>query len=556
MQEGYFNKVMSFYGKEGSLAFFVPFSFLPSENGGNLCTQIFDSAKNQIERRATLSQEESISEENERTIFSNLKQRLVNKLQQHKSGLFEDADLIYTKNTDSLCCENCDKHYEGRNLCNALSISRKFHEDSSQNIPRLEVFLGSYPVKYDQREKGVFEFQMDAFLLLNGKEKNECGYVVLKISLDSILTPVKQGENSDLDNIIFLKHIFYKSRMKCEIGNQEFSHEPISLQKWMTEYLKALFEVLKLDYDSAVNNYVKEAAFRYSLLELDNITISRNAKSYVFLDNINKFIRLYVNQLYGLLVSDEGWRAYPKDELQKKFKDNYWSSRAHTCSFFYEHNALIINRYKATEYEKYLKNSNTWYDKYVDIDGKSLPVYQNYVKLKPCIPGVSSLTFDAFLNAIYKDIQIERTQERLKDGNAEQNVKALDRLLQSYSMSLDEIRSLEDIICNQFSIKDRLQNLQDRYHREASSVQDSKLYMLTQVTVSLSLVSVAVATFTVLLTILGHKDSGLYTNFSNTFADILVIGISLLTTICIVWLSIWFIARPKVWNLIKKMTSK
>lgn len=556
MFKGYFNNIDSFYGSEGSLAFFIPFSFSTTENENNLCTELFTEAKKKNEHLTSLVPDRSSREEKEKTFFNNLKQRLINQLQRHKSGLFDEADLIYNNNSNPLCGKICDKYYEGRNLCKALSISRQFHEDSSQHTPRLEVFLGTYLVKYNQQDKDIFEFKIDAFLLLNGKERNECGFVVFKISLDPILKPTKQEGNSKLDNIIFLKHLFYKSRLKCKIGNQELSNDFISLQKWTTEYLNALFEVLKLDYDSVVNNYVKEAAFRYSLLELDNITISRNAKSYIILTDVNKFIQLYANQLYGLLVSDEGWTAYPQGELLKKFKDNYWSTRAYTCSFFYEHNVLIINQYEAAERKEYQQKSNTWYDKYVDINGKSLPLYQDYVNLEPCIPGIASLTFDAFLNAIYKDMQVERTQERLIDGNAEQNVKALDRLLQSYSMSLDEIKSLEDIICNQFSIKERLRNLQDRYHREAANVQDSKLYMLTQVTVSLSLVSVAVATFTVLLTILGHKDSGLYTNFSDTFADILVIGISLLTTICIVWASIWLIARPKIWNMIKNLTSK
>ena len=554
MSKGYFNNIEFFYGDEGSLAFFIPFSFSHPENESNLCTQIFESAQKQIAHPTDLTLTESNRDEKEKIIFTNLRQRLVNQLRQHKSGLFDDADLIYTNNSNQPFCEACDKHYEGRNLCNALSISRKFHEDSSQNIPRIEVFLGSYPVKYNCCEKSILEFNMDLFLLLNGKERNECGYVVIKISLNSILN--NTNENGVLDRIILLKHLFYKSRMKCKIGNQEFSQSPQSLQQWMTEYLQALFEVLKLDYDSSVNNYVKEAAFRYSLLELDNITISQNANSYAFLNDINKFIRLYVNQLYGLLVSDEGWTAYPKEELLKKFKDNYWSSRSHTCSFFYEHNALVINQYKSSEYVDYQNKFTEWYNQYVDADEKQLQVYQDYISLKPCIPGVSSLTFDAFLNAIYKDMQIERTHEMLADNNAERNVQALDRLLQSYSMSLDEIKSLEDIICNQFSINEKLKNLQERYHRETASVQDSKLYMLTQVTVSLSLVSVAVATFTVLLTILGHKDSGLYTNIPDAYADLIVIGISILTTIGVVWAAIWLIARPKIWNMIKNMTSK
>ena len=556
MSKGYFNNIISFYGLEGSLAFFIPFSFSNSEKERNLCTQIFESAQKQITHQTDLTIPALDREDKEKTIFTNLKQRLINQLRRHKSGLFDDADLIYTTNSNQPCCKACDKHYEGRNLCNALSISRKFHEDSSQNIPRIEVFLGSYPVKYNCCGKSILDFNMDLFLLLNGKEKNECGYVVIKISLDSILKPVNECNPEYLDRIILLKHLFYKSRMRCKIGEQEFSQAPQSLQQWITEYLKALFEILKLDYDSSVNDYVKEAAFRYSLLELDNITISREENSYAFLNDINKFIRLYVNQLYGLLVSDEGWAAYPKEELLKKFKDNYWSSRTHTCSFFYEHNALVINQYKSSEYEDYQNKFKEWYNQYVDADGKQLQVYQDYISLKPCIPGVSSLTFDAFLNAIYKDMQIERTYEMLADNNAERNVQALDRLLQSYSMSLDEIKSLEDIICNQFSINEKLKNLQERYHRETASVQDSKLYMLTQVTVSLSLVSVAVATFTVLLTILGHKDSGLYTNIPDAYADLIVIGISILTTIVVVWAAIWLIARPKIWNLIKKMTSK
>lgn len=525
------------YCKEGTMAFIIPFTFEPIKSTEpDTCSKFFKEIEEKCYKDKQLMPEYQ-DEEALKILYEEYRLKLVNVLNDptkhsKEHDLFQAAACA-ADSWPKKCGYKCEMlEYKGRNLCKCFAVSRKFHDDASQDTPRLEVYLGSYPVLYKNGGSEIIRFTIDAMLLLTKERgQNGTGFVLFNIHLKLDQNP-EEGYYLGTDKFIFVKHLFYKNRLKCIIDNKE-----ISLQKWTEQYLQNLFSILKIDFSKAINNYVrKEGAFKYSLIELN----LKNSK--ILKVNLQDIKENYTQQIYGLLVGDEGWRHFPIKEV----KYSHWSSREHSYSFFQDHNALIIN----VDNKEYNSSAQRWFKNYPDL-------YHTYPDLKPCFPGVSSLTFDAFVNAIYKEMHVDRTQEGLEVNNAEQNVKTLDELLQSYSTSLDEIKSLEDIICNQFSIPEKLKNLQDRYHRDATHVQDAKLYMLTQVTVSLSLVSVVVATFSVLLIVLGHNNSGLYTMISNTIcADIVVVIISIIITCSVVWLSIELITRPKNWEFIKNLLSK
>lgn len=551
------NPIKMFNSNEGEIAFVVPFSYkysMHENENNNLCAQYFKSIHEYCKRR-----QHKLSLEDIASLYNEYKERLVYYLSSCNPELFGNAQAVYQREECNKCKINEDP-YHGRNLCRALSLCRKFHEDSAQDTPRLEVFLGRYPVEYtsknkERNEEYYFKFALDIILLLKCKDEedneNKRGYIVLNISIPSIKSNIPiLAEEDDLDRLIFLKHLFYKNHMTCRVSN---ANQNESLQNWVTAFLKSLFKILKLDYNTAINKYVKTAAFRYSIIELKNVRTKNEQNPDVFVSNIEDFKRRYINQLYGLLVSDEGWRNISPKELKRRFVNNHWSTRTHTCSFFYEHSALIIsqNRLANSHDNTHHLEYKQWFENYSNED------YAKYFALNPCIPGIMTLSFDAFLGAIDKEATLEAVQDTLSATNVESNVQSIDHLLQTYSMLLDEIQTLEDCICRQFGIREKIDSIRQRYTRDATSVQNNKLYLLTQVTVSLSLASVVIATSAVLLTIFGHHDSGLY---GKGLSDMVVNGIVLLISVfvaaLIVALLIRFVANQKVWNQMQKMLTK
>jgi len=549
------NPIRIFSCSDGNIAFVVPFSCASLKEKDNLCIQYFKSINEYYKRR-----KDELTINDVAYLYDEYKVRLVDTLKSHNIELFGGACAKHPGGEGSKC-NICKEPYHGRNLCQALSLCRKFHEDSFQDTPRLEVFLGRYPMEYVSKEKEreggehYFRFTIDALLLLKGKQEDkgdERGYVVLNISIPSIITnfPVFDTAN-DLDRIIFLKHLFYKKNLNCKVSR--INSEESSLQDWFTAYIQSLFKILRLDYDTAINKYVKSAAFRYSIIELKNVRTRNQLSHQVSVSNIEVFKQHYINQIYGLLVSDEGWRNISSKELERRLVNNHWSTRSHTCSFFYEHSALIISQYSsANNHDNTHRQENLeWFADYSNED------YSKIFSLDPCLPGIMTLSFDAFLGAIEKESTLETVEETLSDTNVESNVQSIDRLLQTHSMSLDEIQTLEDCICRQFGIREKIDSIRQRYTRDATSVQNNKLYLLTQVTVSLSLASVVIATSAVLLTIFGHHDSGIYgIGLSDAVANGIVLLISVIVAALIVILLIRFVANQKVWNRMQKMLTK
>lgn len=500
------NSIEQFFCNEGSLAFIIPFSL------NNECQKLFfDGLK-----------EKATSED-----CYKIKNKIVEQIRQLQ-GLFSHASTYYENY--ARCKENCPCYDEKdnksndepqrRSLCRGLSISRNFHDDQAQDTPRFDVFLGTYNVLYRPTSSNSdFSFHIDASLLLTTENNGDkMGYVLFNILLSSIRDNLIIAKDNELDKLIFVKHLFYKNKLKCIIDNHnqpKDSDEPyqlLSLQEWTTGvFLPELFDSLKMSYkdnhlDEYVNKYVNNnGAFRYSIIELDNVRDGSPQENVI---NIEIDKKIYANQIYGLLVGDEGWRFFPKKEISHKCA--YWSSRNFTYSFFIEHNALIIKQYD----EKYIQSSGEWFKHYPN-EG-----YHEYPLLKTCIPGVSSLTFDAFLTSVYKEFIIERAEDQYKKcGNnpddklkEEDKLKDLEILLQNYSMSLDEIKNVEDIICSQFDVPFKLRNIQQLYQRQANNVkneanrdQNTNIQKLTKITLNISLATFVTTLVSVSLVILGYS---------------------------------------------------
>ena len=531
--------------KDGQLAFIIPFYF-KSEKGDkkSLCEAYFKEIIKQ-ER-----QEKQKENGNIKAIYEHYKDLLCDELRNSNSAIFAPHQSIEDENEYCTYCRT--KDYQGRNLCDCLSISRRFHDDNSQYMPRLEISLGTYSVGYEEnytQEGAHFNFQMRASLLLNGKKNNECGYLLLSIPFASIdESGFGSATGNKLDNIIFLKHLFYKQRLLCTIKNNNAA-EKTSLQRWTDAYLQELFKALKVNYPDALNKYIYKdiergeegSAFRYSILELNNIVDEKG--NIISLAHVKDMLNTYHKQIYGIMVSDEGWRHTPNNETSNVFEHNYWTSRDFTCTIYLNHNALVINQYDSPECIAYRESATKWMSHYVDVkDGKnSLSFYQDHITLKSCLPGASSLKFDVFLRVIYKEMMIERVQEKAgQQALTESKFKMLEKALQSYSTSIDAIHSAEDIICLQFGIPVALNRLNESYKREANNMQDKRVFDLTVITATISISALLVSFAHIALTALDYKKGFIVTikhifepSFWNTHIEYIV-GFTRMLGICIV----------------------
>lgn len=468
-----------FYCKEGTIAFIIPFTFEPIKSTEpDTCSKFFKEIEEECYKDKQLKQE-YLNEKALKKLYEGYRKQLVNDLKGNgnpsvKHALFQAASCSSDQWPEK-CRYNCETpKYEGRNLCQCFAVSRKFHDDASQDTPRLEVYLGSYPVLYKNGDQDVIRFTIDAMLLLT-KEREQngtsAGFVLFNIhlNLDKNSEDCCQGT----DKFIFVKHLFYKNHLKCFINKDKDS---ISLQKWTEQYLQNLFSILKIDYSKAINDYVtKEGAFKYSLIEL---TLQGRETSKIILQDIQEN---YTQKIYGLLVGDEGWRYFPRSEV----KYSHWSSREHSCSFFLDHNALIIN----VEDEKYNSSTKDWFKNYPEL-------YHSYPDLKPCFPGVSSLTFDAYVKTVYKEMILVKAQERHDSSreSPETKLKQLRKILQMHSLSVNEIRNLEDVISHEMGIELKLEELNKSYKRQAGIVQNNKVRLLTLITMTISMSSLLIAT--------------------------------------------------------------
>ncbi len=506
--------VKQFFSQEASLAFIIPFSFTTDKKKDrNVCMELFGNIKP--------------NDKPEQYEF--LKSSLVSILKKKfpYATTYFHGTIAQNNNVFRNCCFRNYQPYKGRNLCHCFSICRKFHDDSSENIPRLDICLGTYLVHYELPDSGkIFEFYIDAFLLLSDAPSGRGGFLIFNISLASVRkSNIDALEENTLDSFIFIKHLFYKNRLECSITDSDGKNKNVrgyktSISKWADEYFGELMSVLGLKKEEKVD-------FLYSIMEINNVTDSSGKQ--ISLVSRNEFLLKYRSQIYGLMVSDEGWRYVSDDELERTFSNNYWSSRNFSLAFFLNHNALIINQYNDLPKESDIKQQNysdfskKWFSFYAH--SPECDFYTKYAQLRPCIPGVSSLILNAFLNAIYKDMVLKnvKVMSENKLFSDEEKYKELAFTLQQHSMSLDAIKNIEDCIYSQFGIPAELEGLHGSYQREANNVQNQKVMDLTFVTIVISICAMIVS----VLAIGGEGNQSLFASGMDWTVAVLVFVLAL-----------------------------
>lgn len=478
-----------FFIKNGSLCFIIPFF---TENS-SVCKTLSKG----LEKNLNLfSKDDTIKE---------VKGNFIKKIQ--KDSLFPNAEINY-------CPISCKNHKNiqykkrvGRFLCDCSSNAIKFHDDGIQRKNFTQFYLDNFKITYKSSNVDNFScsFEMAALLYLMNEENQKVAYLLLEIDMRKI----QYGDNScslkgiNSDPIIFIKHLFYKKKLEVQIEeikeHTETQEKEKSLQEWVVNYMNKLCKALHVK--DPIPEYIKYHAFKYSFIELKEICTPRGRL--IELDNIDDFLSRYSQQIYGLLLSDEGWSNVPIETIKPKLQD-YWTTRDYACTFFLQHNALAFNLKDSKSGQKQLELGQKWFAKYNDNK------YAEYVSNHPCLTGIDTLTIFTFLDAIYKEINIDKYERRIREGmnnktfwsvstkirKTRERIDRLQEILNNTSVGLEEMASMERCIYKQFGIIEQISRVKDLYKQlveelnfEYDDKNNNKIAWLTLLTVIIGLLS-------------------------------------------------------------------
>lgn len=480
-----------FFIQKGSFCFIIPFF---TENS-YVCKNFFNNLKNLYNSDKTYSSHGEFKKKAKKK-FAKLT---------IKTDYFPEIE----PNLQTKFCPKKHLGYSGRFLCKCMSSAVKFHDDISQEKDAVHLFLDSFNVKYiHPNVKCSFKFNTVLYLIHDDNEK--AAYLLIEINMEdidnfNIENPNLLKKYISSEQIIFIKHLFYKNKMKLQIerlSNKREKKNDCSLQEWVIDYIRQLCIALKIDHNKDVPKYIFKHAFDYSFIELKKICdVDENDLNIDFNNIDTDFLEKYSKQTYGLLLSDEGWERTPTQITKTKLQD-YWTTRDFVCTFILQKNALLFNLKDTQKGKMYSEFEKKWFINYKESK------YQEYVSNSPCITGIDTLAIFPFLKAIYKEIRIDRFFEQNYTVNkknkeisteitdVKEKLEALQSILFQSSLNLEEIANMEKCIYKQFGIIDKIEKMKELYKQHTDKMtfiyedtNNKSIYKLTILTLILGLLS-------------------------------------------------------------------
>jgi len=447
--------------KKDSLCFDIPFTIENKKKGiirrkENIFTKYFDTIKNIPNK----SERNPKRKESAKEYIITIKDIYIIDLLKSK---FRNVNANFKP-------IGCELDYNGRFLCKCFSLAAKFHDDDSQKKEIVQLWLDSISVNYKYpNSDDRFSFEMNIILQVSQENEEYNAHLILHI-------PIK---DKTIDEIIFLKHLFYKKNLEVEIERKlEIKWKPCSLHDWFKEYIKNLYSVIDISQKNMPQEY-----FTYSLLEINDSKVK------------------FTNQkdiLYALLTSDEGWKFLPEGLSAERLQYS-WSTRNHFKCYFLGTNGLLINNIESES--SYKKHQTDYFQKYLQNDNNK---YVDFINSKPCIAGLKTQVFMNFQKGAEKKEGIRNTMQEIEeyDGKLRNGIRQISKLealletvrkkINSKAFSVQEMDNLNESISKSFNISNDLGVLKDAYSqkmKELSSKYEkrTKFYtLLITIVVSLS----------------------------------------------------------------------
>ena len=272
---------------------------------------------------------------------------------------------------------------------------RKNREDNlfAKNV---QIVLSRFSMEYNIRNKNRI-LKSEGVILLNINADNHVATLVVTLNFQEYNTL----------NLVYLKHIFFKRLLvsiteydtsmsgicsSCRTFgcfNERGQHpsERTTIQDFVCKISREILPRRRLAYDI-------DYRARYSFMELTKpeISLVTELKKHEKLsDDMQKVNLNLMQELYGIMMSDEGYTYLPANKLFEFFKKNY-SQRNGYDLFLSGLNAMIVTR--STESRTKCKREHACFEEGYDEPQENI---QTELIAGMCIPGVLEEYFPAFL---------------------------------------------------------------------------------------------------------------------------------------------------------------
>lgn len=199
-------------------------------------------------------------------------------------------------------------------------IANEYRHPREDNlfVKNVSLLISTFEVKYRPLTEGNDGVKIKGQLFFSVNVDNNVATAIVVLNF----------ENLSVDDVILLKHTFYK-RCHISILENRILQNVDTFQKFVTFKLSALYPYLKDDIDCRA---------RYMLLEVEEPIV--NFQDEAQRDSI----------IYAMLTSDEGWRH--AENIERSLGDNQ-STRDSYELYYDTKNAIIVS--SCMEYSQYLQ---------------------------------------------------------------------------------------------------------------------------------------------------------------------------------------------------------
>lgn len=387
---------------------------------------------------------------------------------EQKNKLVEKFKPSFPDASATMKCpdEEEKNNYKSRFLCHCFSVAEKFLDDKDHGNHALQFFLGKYEISYrylDTKNR-IKDFTFNiCFSLHSWLRKYNT-----KLEIETNILLHISFEKLSAEDIIFMKHLFYKKKLKCYIDN-----ENISIMDWVVNKLKDIDKIINPIGDKNIYDPYEDFRFDNSLLELYPLEMKEED---LHLNAVN-YGDKYAALLYGLITSDESWKFIDEQEAVKRLKTK-WSLRPFKCVYFIRSNGLILNTPGLAR--EHVDNQLAIFHRYQydNTEGRTSQKYIEYCKLQPCVSGVKSMILFTFQDVSYQKRMITRAIKKvdnaLSDTKTNKSTRAkelrkhqnnLFKLIERNTFGASEMVNIQSLLVNSSSFPQLIEHLKEKYNR-------------------------------------------------------------------------------------------
>jgi hypothetical protein len=275
--------------------------------------------------------------------------------------------------------------------------------------------------------KRYYRVELDGFSATfqrNGHQKSFNAGVFLTIYPKlkvGILTFNLELIECDVDDIIFIQHS-WEGRFRIGVEGPLYGRSETTLKNLMERYLSEILEYFNIRKEENLKTLSARCIEIRSVL-----SIKANYP--------RQLLEEYVNQMYGILVADEGWRFVPSEEAKKRLKFR-WRSRTFFDIVCFDNSVMMISFEKGEIREKYTKTQTQLREMY----GKMV---ERYFTFSPKIAGLNHGPLLMLEIALAQKYTLKRLSERTLELLAKKSLKELLNARQDFLQTFLELSHIK-----------------------------------------------------------------------------------------------------------------